>query len=126
MTIPFFSNLQNHATQKERLVNFVRGRECFVVLSILLVYGNNRQSKIWTRKGPKLRYSVLVSAPSCMGSNHRTQDHPKSPARGTEIWRQNILQSKCAFHWSEYFRPFFGPRNSVWSLIIMNRQKAVL
>ena len=35
-----FFNLQNHPTfhSEERLVNLVRGRECFVGLSILLVY----------------------------------------------------------------------------------------
>ena len=35
-----FFNLQNHPTfhSEERLVNLVRGRECFVGLSILLVF----------------------------------------------------------------------------------------
>ena len=41
MTVPFCFNLQNHPTfhSEERLVNLLRGGECFVGLSILLVYG---------------------------------------------------------------------------------------
>ena len=40
LTIQIFFNLQNHPIfhSKEKLVNIVRGRECFVGLSILLVY----------------------------------------------------------------------------------------
>ena len=40
LTAQFVFNLQNHPTFKteERLVNLVGGRECFVCLSILLVY----------------------------------------------------------------------------------------
>ena len=40
LTVQIFFNLQNHPTfqSKEWLVILVRGRECFVVLSILLVY----------------------------------------------------------------------------------------
>ena len=41
MTVNFFFNLLNHPTfpAEERLVNVLRKRECFVGLSILLVYG---------------------------------------------------------------------------------------
>ena len=40
LTLQFFSNLQNYPTftSEERLVNLQRGRECFVGLSVLLVY----------------------------------------------------------------------------------------
>ena len=40
LKLQFFSNLQNHPTftSEERLVNLQRGRECFVGLSVLLVY----------------------------------------------------------------------------------------
>ena len=39
--VQMFTILQNHTTfhSEERLVNFVKGRECFVGLSILLIYG---------------------------------------------------------------------------------------
>ena len=40
LTVQIFVHLQNHPTfhSEERLVNFVRGRECFVGLFLLLVY----------------------------------------------------------------------------------------
>ena len=40
MNLQKFYNLQNHPTvhSEERLVNLVRGRECFVGLSLLLVH----------------------------------------------------------------------------------------
>ena len=41
LTVHIFYNLQNHPTflSDERLVNWARGRECFVGLSVLIVYG---------------------------------------------------------------------------------------
>ena len=40
LTVQIFFNLQNHPTfhSKERLVDLVRGRECFVGLSVFFVY----------------------------------------------------------------------------------------
>ena len=40
LTVQIFFNLQNHPTfhSKERLVDIVRGRECFVGLSVFFVY----------------------------------------------------------------------------------------
>ena len=43
-SMQIFFNLQYHPTfhSEERMVNLVKGRECFVGLSILLVYGLER------------------------------------------------------------------------------------
>ena len=40
LTVDIFFNLQNHPAfhSEERLVNLVRGKECFVSQSILLAY----------------------------------------------------------------------------------------
>ena len=54
MTVHIFYNLRtNHPTfhSEDRLVNFVRRRECFVGLSILLVYGV---------KGPKALLCISI------------------------------------------------------------------
>ena len=48
LTVQIFFNLQNHSTfhSEERLVKLARGRECFVGLSILLVYMISRVRSI--------------------------------------------------------------------------------
>ena len=49
LTVQIFFNLQNPPTFRsvERLVNFERGGECFVGLSILIVYGAVNGSNIF-------------------------------------------------------------------------------
>ena len=46
-TVKFFYNLQNRHTfhSEDRLVNLERGRECFVCLSMLLVYVYSKKIK---------------------------------------------------------------------------------
>ena len=66
LTVHIFYNLQNHSTfhSVERLVNLVRRRECFVGLSILLVYCvdyNRHEIKILTNRPSSMSCSKLRS-----------------------------------------------------------------
>ena len=57
LNVQILYNLQNHPTchQEERLVSLVRRRECFVGLSLLLVYGRSgSNSKLY-------QYFILVT-----------------------------------------------------------------
>ena len=65
LTIRFFFILQNHPIfyLEERLVNLVRGRECFAGLSILFIYALDKE----------LSYAVIVMPTLllCIGSIDR-------------------------------------------------------
>ena len=76
-TVKFFYNLQNRHTfhSEDRLVNLERGRECFVCLSMLLVYVYSKKIKRG-EGGWAVRYwfHVLYSRFPCPVSVQYTYD----------------------------------------------------
>ena len=86
-----FFSLQNHLTShsEERLINLTRGRECFVGLSILLVYGEDINtsesliSSVWA-VGSSMSWMVEMCLKQCSFRYHNIIN-----------WSKKHLHRKC-------------------------------